>query len=302
MSRTVARLTGDTPFTDMMIALSPPGDIISFAGAVTATRVAFGQYVWRTTAATTAYTMVGAVSGVIFRTGVQDDYQQAFGSTRAGGANNLPFAWPQTNATGNIVLGTFVSIPVLNSVNFVVGQGVIIDTVASGVQEFAIITSIPDGTHIVVNKIANSHTAPYPVNGNPFTTPGPRQGRPPFAGFSQLSPQINPPSKGINILQIAIIYNVVTTAITVPTAGLAVTSFSNVTAPVTTTLIPNATNGLATAVGGQPYVIPIPVPVANQGFLVTPNSVVSVEFDFTTGATGNVDIYGFIITGQYNYD
>ena len=64
MSRTVARLTGDTPFTDMMIALSPPGDIISFAGAVTATRVAFGQYVWRTTAATTAYTMVGAVSGV----------------------------------------------------------------------------------------------------------------------------------------------------------------------------------------------------------------------------------------------
>jgi hypothetical protein len=29
---------------------------------------------------------------------------------------------------------------------------------------------------------------------------------------------------------------------------------------------------------------------------------VSVEFDFTTGATGNVDIYGFIITGQYNYD
>jgi hypothetical protein len=302
MSRTVGRLQGDQVFSDMTVALSPPGDIISFGGTVVATRIAFGEYSWRTNQATQAYTMVGAVSGLIFRTGQQDDYQQAFGSARAGGSQGFPVGWPQTLSTGSTVAGAPVNIAVLSSVNFTVGSFVTVDTVASGFQEFAQITSIPDGTHITVNKLVNAHTTPFPITQNLFTTPGPRTGRPPFTGLSQLTPQTSAPPKGINVQQVAIIYAVNTTAITVPTAGMTATQYVNGVAPTITTLIANATNGLATAAAAQPYVIPIPVPVANQGFIVTPNTVVTVEFDFTTGASGSVDILGFIVTGAYNYD
>lgn len=303
MSRTVARLQGDQPFNDMLVALSPPGDIVAAgATAQTLTKIAFGEYSWRAATATTAYTFVGGVSGLIFRTGLQDDYQQAFGSARAGGAQGLAPGFPQTLVTASTVAGTFVTLTVMSSVNFFVGQFVTVDSVASGVQEFTQITSIPSGTSIVVAKLVNAHTANFPLTANLFTTPGPRTGRPPFTGLSQLTPQTVSPPKGINVQQLTVLYAVNTTAITVPTVGMAATQYFNNAAPTITTLIANATNNLQTAAQVQPYVIPVPVPVANQGFLVTPNTVVTVEFDFTTGASGSVDVLGFVINGQYNYD
>jgi hypothetical protein len=302
MARTVSRLVADQPFSDLLIPLSPPGDIITFGGTVVATKIAFGEYSLRTNQATQAYVLVGGVSGLIFRTGLQDDYQQAFGSSRAGGAQGLPVGFPATLSTGSIVAGSPVNIAVLSSVNFAVGAFVTIDTVASGVQEFTQITAIPDGTHITVAKIASSHTTPFPITQNLFTTPGPAVGRPPFTGLSQLTPQTSAPAKGINIQQLTVIYAVNTTAITVPTVGMAATQYVNGVAPTITTLITNATNGLATAAAAQPYAIPVPVPVAKQGFIVTPNTLVTVEFDFTTGASGSVDILGFVLAGQYNYD
>lgn len=304
MSRTVGRLQGDQVFADPTIGLSPQGDILQVAGAGTSTltKIAFGEYSYRTATASVAYVFVGGVSGLIFRTGLQDDYQQAFGSARAGGSQGLPPGFPQTLVTASTVAGAPVTLTVMSSVNFFVGQFVTVDTVASGVQEFAQILSIPSGTSIIVSKLVNAHTANFPLTGNLFTTPGPRVGRPPFTGLSQLSPQTVAPAKGINIQQISVIYAVNTTAITVPTVGLAATQYVNNVAPTITTLIPNATNNLQTAAQAQPYVIPVPVPVANQGFVVTPNTIVSIEFDFTTGATGNVDVLGFVITGQYNYD
>lgn len=303
MSRTVSRVQSDQSFADMTVALSPPGDIVAAGATVqTLTRIAAGEYSWRAATATTAYTFVGGVSGLIFRTGLQDDYQQAFGSARAGGSQGLPAAWPQTLVTVSTVAGTNVALTVPSSVNFFAGQYVTVDTVASGVQEFAQITSIPSGTSIIVNKLVSPHTANFPLTGNLFTTSGPRVGRPPFTGLSQLTPQTAAPPKGINIQQIAIIYAVNTTAITVPTVGVFATQYFNNVAPTVTTLIAQATNGLATASQAQPYVIPVPVPIANQGFIVTPNTVVSVEFDFTTGGSGSVDVLGFVITGSYNYD
>jgi hypothetical protein len=303
MSRTVSRLVSDQPFSDMTVSLSPPGDIVAAGATVqTLTRIAAGEYSWRAATATTAYTFVGGVSGIIFRTGLQDDYQQAFGSARAGGAANLPVGFPQTLSTGSIVAGTNVTVNVFSTVNFSAGQFVTLDTVASGVQEFCQIASITSATAMVLKSVVNSHTTPFPVTGNLFTTPGPRVGRPPFTGLSQLTPQTSAPPKGINIQQIAVVYAVNTTAITVPTVGLFATQYSNIVAPTVTTLIAQATNNLATASNANPYVIPVPVPVANQGFIVTPNTVVSVEFDFTTGGSGSVDVLGFVITGQYNYD
>jgi hypothetical protein len=301
MSRTVANLQQDTPSSDGLVALAAGADIVSVVGTTVMTRVAAGEFSLRTNQATTAYTFFGGVSGLIFRTGEQDDYQQAFGSARAGGAQGLAVGIPNTLSTGSIVAGAPVNIAVLSSVNFTVGGFVTIDTVASGVQEFTRITAIPDGTHITVANIVNSHTTPFPISQNLFTTPGPATGRPPFTGLSQLTPPTGRP-KGIAITQMNVIYAVNTTAITVPTVGLFATQYTNLVAPTVTNLIAQATNGLATASAAQPYVIPVPVPVANQGFIITPNTIVGVEFDFTTGASGSVDVLGFSFNCKFNYE
>lgn len=304
MSRTLSRISGDQSFSDMIIAMSAPGDIqqvIVATETTKITKIAAGEYSFRTQSASVAYTFAAGVSGLIFRGGLQDDYQQAFGSSR-GGSANLPIGWPQTLSTASATAGSSVAISVLSSVNFFVGQWVTIDTSTSGVQEVAQITAIGSGTSITIGTLAHSHTTPFPITGNLFTTSGPAVGRPPFTGMTQLTPQTSAPLKGINIKQIAVIYAINTTAITVPTVGLYATQFSDVAAPTVTTIISQATNGLQTAAASEPYVIPVPVPVANQGFIVTANTIVTIELDFTTGASGSVDVIGFILTGQYNYD
>jgi hypothetical protein len=305
MSRTVSNLQQDAPSSDGLVALAAGADIVQVpvaAETTKMTRIAAGEFSLRTQSASLPYTFFGGLSGLIFRTGEQDDYQQAFGSARAGGAQGLAIGVPNTLSTGSTVAGLLVNIAVLSSVGFTVGGYVAVDTVASGVQEFAQITAIPDATHITVNKLVNPHTTPFPVAQNLFTTPGAATGRPPFAGMSQLTPQTSVRLKGISVIQMNIIYAVNTTAITVPTVGLFAAQYFNNAAPTVTNLIAQGTNGLATASQAQPYVIPVPVPVANQGFIITPNTIVGVEFDFTTGASGSVDVIGFSFNCKFNYE
>jgi hypothetical protein len=301
MSRTQAIIQGDTPQADGTVSLLPGADFVatSASGATTLFKIATGEFSLRAAAAS-AYVIFGSLGGMIFRTGIQDDLQSFFGSSRAGGAQGLPIGSPQTLATASTVAGSSVSITVLSTVGFLPFQYVTIDTVASGVQEFTQILSITSPTVMVVRTLVNSHTAFFPVAANLFTTYTGATGRPPFTGASELTPVTVPRPKGISFLQLSVIYQVTTTAITVPTVGLFATQYFNNAAPVTTTLIAQATNGLQTATQAQPYVIPVPVPIAAQNFIVTPNTQVSVEFDFTN-STGTVDILAFILTCKFNY-
>jgi hypothetical protein len=302
MPRTQGTYNQDTPFPDGQIPLSPGADIVQIAGAGTSafTRIAAGEYSLRATVASVAYTFIAGVTGLVYRVGVQDDLQENYGSQRAGGANLQPSGVPITLSSGSIVAGTNVTINVLSTVGFFAGQYVTIDTVASGVQEFTQIVSITSATAMVVAKIVNSHTTPFPVTENIFTTPGSVSGRPPFTGITELTPPSSRP-KGINIKGLSVIYAVNTAAITVPTVGLYATVFPNNVAPTVTTLIPQATNNLPVAFQANPYNIPVPVPIANQGFLVTPSTLVTVEFDFTNG-TGTVDVLGFVLSCSFNYN
>jgi hypothetical protein len=301
MSRTQAVPQGDTPQPDGTIALLPGADVVatSASGATTLFKVATGEFSLRAAAAS-SYVLFGSLGGMIFRTGMQDDLQSFFGSTRAGGAQGLAIGSPQTLATASTVAGTAVSITVLSTIDFLPFQYVTIDTVASGVQEFTQILSITSATVMVVRALVNSHTALFPVAANLFTTYAGATGRPPFAGASQLTPVTVARPKGISFEQLTVIYQVTTTAITVPTVGMFATQYFNNAAPVTTTIIAQATNGLQTATQAQPYVIPVSIPLANQNFIVTPNTVVVVEFDFTN-STGTVDFLGFVLTAEFNY-
>ena len=305
MPRTQSTYNQDTPFGDGQIPLSPGADIVQIAGSGTSayTRIAAGEYSLRTATASVAYTFIGGATGLIYRVGVQDDLQEYYGSSRAGGSNLYPVGVPLTLATASTVAGTNVSVTVESTVGFTAGQYVTVDTVASGKQEFTQIVSITSGTVMVLANLVNSHTALFPVAANLFTTPAGVSGRPPYAGYSELTPVTSPRPKGINIKGLSVIYAVNTTAITVPTVGLYATSYANNVAASVTTLISQATNGLATAAQTNPYVIPVPVPLASQNFIVTPSTLVTVEFDFTNGTTAaGVDVLGFVLNCNFNYN
>jgi hypothetical protein len=303
MSRSQGTLSADLPATvDASIGLLPGDSVAATTGATTLTRIASGEISLRATAAATAYVIVGMAGGMIYRTGVQDDLQEFFGSARAGGAQGKSVGAITTLSTASTVAGAPINIAVLSSVNFGVGQYVTIDTVASGVQEFAQITAIPDATHITVNLLVNAHTTPFSIAQNLFTTPAGVTGRPPFSGMSQLTPVTVPRTKGLKFKQLNVVYIVNTAVATAMTVGMTAISYVNGVAPVATTLIPNAANGLATAFAATPYVIPVPVPTANQGYIITPNTAVVVEFDFTTGAGATVDVLGFWLIGDANYN
>jgi hypothetical protein len=194
---------------------------------------------------------------------------------------------------------------VFSSVGFTVGAFVTVDTVASGVQEFAIITAIPDATHITVNKLANAHTGAATggasITQNLFTTPGPATGRPPFTGLSQLTPPLSRP-KGISITSISVAYLITGANLTVPTIGMFATQYANLTAVVTTTLIAQATNNLQSAANAQAYVTNVPVPIANRGFIVTPQTSIIIEMDANVGAATTLDVTGMWLNCNFNYN
>ena len=71
---------------------------------------------------------------------------------------------PGTTTTGGVTAGSAVSIPVASSASLSINQSILLDTLGSGVQETAVISSIPDGTHIVAT-LAKNHASGIPVTG-----------------------------------------------------------------------------------------------------------------------------------------
>lgn len=303
MSRTQSPQLYDTPFPDGIITIQALSDMQAATGGGTAafTKIATGE--WSLRISTTTATSVGiALAGILRRYGMQDFVQNQFGSTKAGGAQGFPVGWPTTLSTGSSLAGTAINVAVLSSVNFAVGQICLIDTVASGVQEFAQITAIPDGTHITFGTLASAHTTPFPIAANLFTTPAGVSGLPPFTGITELTPVTAVRQKGILIKQITPRYVINTANLATNTIGITETVYVNATSPTTTvnTILTNAANGLATAFSTNVYVTPIPIPVANQKFFINRNSDISIEWDVTNTGTGTVDLLGIDIDVSFN--
>lgn len=306
MPRHERRIDVDLGYADGHIFLPvKAADITTGAGATevaTYNSITTGVATSLATAAT-AYTATVPIGPSIYRYGLQDDLQQQFGSARAGGASGLPTGWPTTLSTSTVTAGTPTSIPVLSSVNFFVGQFILVDVVASGVQEFTQIVAIADGTHISANLV-NGHTTPFIITGNPFTTPAGVSGSPPYTGFSEFSSVVVPRPKGISFKQITPVYAILTAAATVNTIGLVSTTFNNVAATTSVNIIAVAANGLQTATNAasQAYVTPIPVPVAQQGFQIARNTQYVIQWNITTGAAATAAMFGVWIDVVYNYN
>jgi hypothetical protein len=301
MSRSQRMYQQDIPVPDGMINLSALDfQILSGGGTGTLTKIATGEVSLRLST-TTASTFLASLSKVPWRFGMQDDLQERFGSGIPSGSGGVAIGFPTTLSTSSATAGSSVNIPVLSSVNFSVDMSLVIDTAASGVQETTRVTAIPDATHITVNALANNHTTPFPISAHVFTTPAGVSGPPPFTGVTQFTPVTAPRPKGIRIKQINPRYIINTTNATVNTIGMSLIKYTNnVVAPAATALLTNAANGMSLVASANPYVTPIPIPVANQNYIIGQNSDVIIEWDITAGTT--VDLLGVTLLCDFNLD
>lgn len=109
--------------------------------------------------------------------------------------------------------------------------------------------------------------------------------------------------KGIQVNSIDVIYSVTGLALALAQIGITQTKFTNNAALVVSNLLAKAANGLPVAIGaaaGSPYVINVPLPAPVM--LTTPDNIVIIELDLTTGATGTARVYGLVLRCSYNFN
>lgn len=300
MSRTQGRLDSDQPYKDGLVFFPiKVGDFTT--GTPTITRPGAGQVGVSLAGSATAYVAMMTLPFLVLRTGVQDDLQEFFGSANAGGAQGLAVPGLLEYSIGALTPGINKTINVTSSIGINPGAILTLDTVASTVQEFPVVASVTDATHIVVNSLANSHSAGVPLTLNAFTTPAGVTGRPPFTSTTEFNSTVAPRPKGIKFKQLAAVYSVATAAGTLNQLTLTATQYiPNNTAIAQTTLL--AATGMPEATNAQPYVSPVNLPVANQNFIVTPYTQLVLEWDFTTGTGGSAVLYGVYAKVDFNFN
>lgn len=310
MPRFQRRVDSDTGYADGHIFIPIVSD---FSTGATAPGAALATYngianisATNLNTAATAYTFSVPMNEYLTaRYGVQDDLQEFFGTGQPVGAQGLQVGQPTTLSTASSLAGSNISVAVLSSTNFVTGTWVLVDTVASGVQEKALINAIPDGLHIQFATLKNAHTTPFPIAANLFTSPAGVSGSPPYTGITELTAVVAPRPKGILIKQLNCIYAILAAAATVNTISIISQQFVNqATLPAQTTLLALAANGLQTATNAanQFYVTPIPLPVASQVFINTRTTEVTLNWNVTTGAAASAAIVGVSVDVTYNYN
>jgi|SRR5579875_135655 hypothetical protein len=142
--------------------------------------------------------------------------------------------------------------------------------------------------------------------GPPYTISGPN----PFPTSSSYNP-VNPVPvlKGINLQSVDLIYLVSGAALSSNSVGIYAKQDANNSAPSITTLVTAGANGLQTAVQTNRYLTRVSIPgqsggvtPSTSGFIVTPDTVVTVEWDLATAAGGTAQVFGVCFNYQFNYD
>ena len=303
MSRTQGRLDSDTGYEDGVIDLSA-GSFSAFGGTTALTRTAKGNVSWQQSASQTCQ-YISDLRGMLFRTGLRDYTQNAFG---AGGVSDNPhgagsgyrFGSPTTQSTANATAkgpGVAVNIAVKYSALFTVGRGVLIDTGAS--QEYQIVTALPDATHITVAQLLNNHTSVFTITQGQFTTSagqsGPSVGNATATQFNAVTSR----PKGVNIRGAEIRYLVTAANLTSLSVGLSETVYKNATALAITDILAPSTTPYAVAVAATPYVVPV---VINSGYLTDDLASYLLEIIGITPTSSVLNFYGVTLYVTYNFN
>lgn len=306
MSRTQRRFTQDIGNFDGQVFFAVSDFVVAPPGASGGPAVAPVITVTNTTPFTESLVIqpssaTGTIhiplSGLIYRTGMQDDIQESFGGLQSG-AQGFPVSNPITWTTGALAVGSSVSIPVLNSAAFTAGSRITVDIL--GTPETTTIVSIPDATHILVTQLTLTHLTNAQIGLNVFTTPAGITGTPPFTGITQLTPITSPRPKGIAITSLSLIYQVLGAAATSQSIALYRTVFNNAAAPISTVLIAAGTNGLVSTVAAQPLITTVQVPV--PAYQVSPFEELVAVYTPVTPAGSTIALYGMLANISFNYN
>jgi hypothetical protein len=297
MSRTQGQVQGDTGYGDGHIFIPA---IAAFGTGTAGTWTRAGSGLVSLALGNSATTLLEIPLSLIFRYGQQDWLQEQFGSGVAGGAQGKPVMGFTALVTSSTTAAASVNVPVNTSVGFAVG-----DYVTAGGTQQTYITAIPDGTHITLALTTATLAVNATITQNIFTTPAGVTGTPPFKGGGTappafLTPLTAPRPKGIGIRAIYPVYSIAGAALTTNTIGISKTVFSPNAAPVVTSILTDAANGLATATNAQPYLTPInfATPIAYQ---TTKFAEYIIEWDITTAGGGTANVYGIFLDLLYNY-
>jgi hypothetical protein len=109
-----------------------------------------------------------------------------------------------------------------------------------------------------------------------------------------------PTPKGMFVSSFDVIYSVSTVALSLAQVGIKRNVFVNGVAPASSDILALGTNGLATAVAANPYVINVPLP-ANT-FDVASDSLGTVSVNLTAGSGGTAVFYGIMYHLTYNFN
>jgi len=310
MSRSANRLDCDAPYTDGRDSVTAL-DFLSAAGSAPFTKNAPGDFSLNIASSATV-SLVTSISTMIYRLGVQDALQEAFGSggtpapvgSQAGealfGAQGNTIGWPKTTTTGAISPSAAnVAIPVTASAGFTVGQVVRVDSGAS--QEYQTIVAIPNATTLTVAQLQYSHGSFTGITQGPFTTPAQNVGSiPPVKGYPFQAPVPRP--KGIAFTAFGFRYQVTGAALTSINVSFLRSIFTNNGPLTTSSLVTLGANGLPTAVSATgPYDLVVPVVSPNNGFQVNDAADFWLEVDIVTAA-GTCKFYGVDAYVSYNYN
>lgn len=143
------------------------------------------------------------------------------------------------------------------------------------------------------------------------------QGRPDTIASMSTGQEITPRTalftKGFKLLSMDFVYLIAGAVLTTNTLGIAMTKHANNVANAITTIVAQAANGLATAVQANPYVTNFALSGAQQqlisnvsgglqGYLLTADNELWIEWDVTTGAAGTARAYGIEVAFEYNFN
>jgi len=118
----------------------------------------------------------------------------------------------------------------------------------------------------------------------------------------QLQPRSAFKAKGFKLRSIDAIYSLGVANATAHTIRLDQTIFANNVAPATTSILASGANGLATALQANPYVTNVPLTIAPEAYVITPDTDVWVEEVITGAATTTVTFFGWDVNFDFNWN
>ena len=108
-------------------------------------------------------------------------------------------------------------------------------------------------------------------------------------------------AKGAQFNWIDLIYSTGANALGSASIGISLFKFANNAAPVQTTLLAFANNGLPIAAQVNPFVARV-TPTTQPGFIITSDTVLQINIQLLTGATGTLQVYGAVLGVSYNFN